>query len=519
MDGLNTVDIPTISGLKHLNLDQIDTSILNADSVYLENLETSNIIIDNELKLLSGAYILANSLIISDTEISYLNGCESNIQGQLDAFGDLNDIVFTNQAKLQNQSATAGQTTFDGNITIDDLTLTTEANIYVNTKTISGVELSYLDGATSNIQSQINTDKSNITVLTGRTQNLTAISGETTVIGNLKLQTGGNLIANSLTISAVELGYLDGVTSNIQTQLNSIVSTDLVALQNKTQNQTATAGATTFTGNTHVTALYFSGSPAAYQDVPFNSTEKTKLSWLSIGASGLLINQIQYLDSSIQTTAFSDAYVTTIYTLNTKTQNQSATAGVTTFSGDTRLTTLDVNGGITCYDNNVQYKAFTDTLYNKVTNVRVSTRIYSSSLWGTTWAFHTNYNSSYTYEIAGGSDDVFSSGRVIKPARYMLTFSAHCTNLKWFNKLKSQIIIKNQPSGSTRASSFFAGRDLGGSVENDNEHDVLYQTSIIFDCTTTLDTSFAINHEYKFTSTNVSGETTLFWGEINVWEI
>jgi hypothetical protein len=101
----------------------------------------------------------------------------------------------------------------------------------------------------------------------------------------------------------------------------------------------------------------------------------------------------------------------------------------------------------------------------------------------------------------------------------MLTFSAHCTNLKWFNKLKSQIIIKNQPSGSTRASSFFAGRDLGGSVENDNEHNILYQTSIIFDCTTTLDTSFAINHEYKFTSTNVSGETTLFWGEINVWEI
>jgi hypothetical protein len=510
MDGLNTVDIPTISGLKHLNLDQIDTSILNADSVYLENLETSNIIIDNELKLSSGAYILANSLIISDTEISYLNNVSSNIQEQLDTFNQINSIVFTNQEKLQNQSASSFQTTFEGNITIDDLTLTTGANIYVNTKTISGVELSYLDGATSNIQSQINTDKSNITVLTGRTQNLTATSGETTVIGNLRLQTGGNLIANSLTISAVELGYLDGVTSNIQTQLNSIVSTDLVALQNKTQNQTASSGQTTFSGNVTMSQLTFGYS---YQVDAFTTSEKTKLSWLNITGTELLINQIKYLDDSIQTTAFTSGYITNISDLQNKTTNLSRSGTISNFSGSVYTPILNLGTEINFPDSTVQTTAYIPP------SPRVSTRIYSSSLWGSTWAFNTAYDGSYTYEISGGSDDVFSSGKVIKPGRYMITFNAHCENLKWFNKLISRIIIKNQPSGSQRAASMFVGRNLGGSVELTNEDDIYYEVSLMFDCTTTLDTSFAIYHEYKFASTNVSGQTTLFWGEINVYEI
>jgi hypothetical protein len=243
MDGLNTVDIPTISGLKHLTLDQIDTSILNAETIFLENIETTNIIIDNQMILLSGANILTNSSNISDIELSYLDGVTSSIQAQFDAIGDINSIVYENQSKLQYQSVNeASHTTFfDGTLVPEILQIPWWGSITANSKTISDIELSYLDGVTSNIQTQINSNKSNITVLTGRTQNVTAILNETTFIGNLKLQAGGNLLVNSLIISDVELSYLDGVTSNIQTQL--------VALQNKTQNLTASAGYTTSLGH------------------------------------------------------------------------------------------------------------------------------------------------------------------------------------------------------------------------------------------------------------------------------
>jgi hypothetical protein len=569
MDGLNTVDVPTINGLKQLTLDQIDTSILNADTIYLENLETSNIIIDSQMILSTGSNILTNSTNISDVELSYLQGCSSNIQDQFGAISGINDIVYENQSKLQYQSVneTSHTTFFDGNLVPEILQIPWWGSITANSKTISDIELSYLDGVTSNIQTQITANKNNITVLTGRTQNLTAILNETTFIGNLKLQTGGNLLVNSLTISDVELSYLDGATSNIQTQLvtlqnktqnlvasagyttslghiifnpgfgllvntkfisdvelsyldgatsniqnqlNSIVSTDLVALQNKTQNQTATSGQTTFTGNVTMSQLTFGYS---YQVDAFTTAEKTKLSWLNITGTELLINQIKFLDDSVQTTAFTSGQVTNIANLQDKTTNLSRSGTTTNFTGSVYTPILNLGTEINFPDSTTQTTAYIPP------SPRVSTRIYSSSLWGTTWAFNTAYDYHYTYEISGGSDDVFSSGKVIKPGRYMITFNAHCENLKWFNKLKSQIIIKNQPSGSTRATSMFAGRNLGSGVELSNENDVYYEVSLMFDCTTTLDTSFAIYHEYKFASTNVSGESTTFWGEVNVYEI
>jgi hypothetical protein len=65
-------------------------------------------------------------------------------------------------------------------------------------------------------------------------------------------------------------------------------------------------GETEFSGNMRLTNLFFSSNPNQYQDAAFTSLEKTKLSWLNIDADELFINQIKYLDNSIQTTAFTD---------------------------------------------------------------------------------------------------------------------------------------------------------------------------------------------------------------------
>lgn len=71
--------------------------------------------------------------------------------------------------------------------------------------TITTTELGYLNGVTSNIQTQLN-DKV--------TNNFSTKNAALYVDANGKVVASGS-------VNATELGHLDGVTSNIQTQLNS----------------------------------------------------------------------------------------------------------------------------------------------------------------------------------------------------------------------------------------------------------------------------------------------------------
>lgn len=81
-------------------------------------------------------------------------------------------------------------------------TLAIAGNVSANGATLSPTELSYLDGVTSAIQTQINTKAPSANpTFTG-----TVVLPSTTSIG---------------TVSDTEIGYLDGVTSAIQTQLNA----------------------------------------------------------------------------------------------------------------------------------------------------------------------------------------------------------------------------------------------------------------------------------------------------------
>lgn len=80
--------------------------------------------------------------------------------------------------------------------------LTVAGNVSANGATLSPTELSYLDGVTSAIQTQINTKAPSA----GPTFTGTVVLPSTTSIG---------------TVSDTEIGYLDGVTSAIQTQLNA----------------------------------------------------------------------------------------------------------------------------------------------------------------------------------------------------------------------------------------------------------------------------------------------------------
>lgn len=83
--------------------------------------------------------------------------------------------------------------------------------------TATVTELNYVDGVTSNIQTQLNGKQASIT-------------GGASTITSSNLTASRALVSNSSgkvtvsTITSTELGYLDGVTSNIQTQLNNKLS-------------------------------------------------------------------------------------------------------------------------------------------------------------------------------------------------------------------------------------------------------------------------------------------------------
>jgi len=131
---------------------------------------------------------------VSNLEIGYLNNVTSSIQGQIDA-------------KLA--SATAASTyaplaspTLTGTVTLPESTSIGE---------VSNLEIGYLNGTTSSIQGQIDAKLASATAATtyaplvAPTFTGTVTLPETTSIGN---------------VSNVEIGYVNGVTSSIQGQID-----------------------------------------------------------------------------------------------------------------------------------------------------------------------------------------------------------------------------------------------------------------------------------------------------------
>ena len=152
--------------------------------------------------------------------------------------------------------------------------------------TATAAELNYVDGVTSNIQTQLNGKQA-------------TIEGAASTITGADLTANRALISNAsgkVAISAVtstELGYLDGVTSAIQTQLNgkaasthnhsaaNITSGTLPIARGGTGATTASAALTALgaaaSGHTHAKSLY--KPTKTYQKVTFtDSTSSATIS-------------------------------------------------------------------------------------------------------------------------------------------------------------------------------------------------------------------------------------------------
>ena len=141
---------------------------------------------------------------ISDTEFQYLNGVSSAIQTQLDA----KQATITGSAStIDTESLTANRAVISNGsqkIAVSDVTDT---------------ELGYLDGVTSAVQTQIDSKQATLTggATTIASSNLTA---------SRALQSNGSGKVEVSDVTTTELGYLDGVSSAIQTQIDSKQASD-----------------------------------------------------------------------------------------------------------------------------------------------------------------------------------------------------------------------------------------------------------------------------------------------------
>lgn len=87
--GINTLTTGTINGLNSLALDELTTTTMNAATIdggiiYYDRIEGNEIIVDTTLTLTSTGVIAVGDKLISDIELTYLDGVNDNIQYQLD---------------------------------------------------------------------------------------------------------------------------------------------------------------------------------------------------------------------------------------------------------------------------------------------------------------------------------------------------------------------------------------------------------------------------------------------------
>ena len=149
---------------------------------------------------------------VSNTEFQYLNGVSSAIQTQLDGKVDENAAI-TGATKTKITYDAKGLVTAGADLSASDLPTGIDATKIAD-GTVTNAEFQYLGSVTSDIQTQLNSKQATITgaATTIDTEDLTASRA-------LASDGSGKVAVSSVT--STELGYLSGVTSAVQTQVDT----------------------------------------------------------------------------------------------------------------------------------------------------------------------------------------------------------------------------------------------------------------------------------------------------------
>jgi len=156
---------------------------------------------------------------VTSTELGYLDGVTSAIQTQIDG---------------KEATITGAATT----ITSSDLTasraVTSSATGKIEVSSVTSTELGYVSGVTSAIQTQIEGKQATITGAA------TTIDDADLTASRALISDGSGKVAVS-DVTSTELGYLDGVTSAVQTQVDSKTA-KLITTNRQTASYTLVLG-------------------------------------------------------------------------------------------------------------------------------------------------------------------------------------------------------------------------------------------------------------------------------------
>ena len=237
---------------------------------------------------------------VDNTELGYLNGVTSAVQTQIDS----------KQATI-----TGGATT----ITSSDLTasraLTSNASGKVAVSSVTSTELGYVSGVTSAIQTQLDAKQATIT------GSATTIDTESLTASRAVISNSSQKIAVSTTTDT-ELGYLSGVTSAVQTQLDAKLAkaSNLSDLTSTSTARTNLGLGTIATQNANNVALT-GGTITGLGDPSSTSDAATK-------------NYVDNLVAGLRTRAVARVASTTNVNISTGLENGDTLDGITLVTGN-----------------------------------------------------------------------------------------------------------------------------------------------------------------------------------------
>ena len=154
------------------------------------------------------AAFIGTSGSVTNAMFDYLEGVSSAIQTQLDAK--------QTQLDAKQPTITGAATTIDTeNLTVSKALISNASGKVAVHSTVTDTQLGYLDGVSSAIQTQL--DGKQITI----TGAATTIDTENLTVSKALISNASGKVAVHSTVTDTQLGYLDGVSSAIQTQLDA----------------------------------------------------------------------------------------------------------------------------------------------------------------------------------------------------------------------------------------------------------------------------------------------------------
>ncbi len=257
---------------------------------------------------------------ISNTEFQYLNGVSSAIQTQLDA---KQPTITGSASTIDTESLTANRAVISNGsqkIAVSDVTDT---------------ELGYLDGVTSSVQTQIDSKQATITggASTIASSDLTA---------SRALQSNGSGKVEVSDVTTTELGYLDGVSSAIQTQIDGKQNsdaqlTDIAGLTPTDSNFIVGDGSNfvTESGATARTSLGLGSiSTQASNNVSISGGSVTGLGSPSASSDAATKNYVDQAVAGLRTRTIAECATTSNVNLSNGLEAGDTIDGVTLVAGD-----------------------------------------------------------------------------------------------------------------------------------------------------------------------------------------